>query len=180
MQEAVEKQSILENVDIGVGTWAWGDRLVWGFGRGYSIEDVHQAFDASIAAGIGLFDTAEVYGQGRSEQLLGEFLKTTNQQVEIATKFMPYPWRLTKGSLTRALKGSLQRLGVAQVDLYQIHQALPPVNVETWMAALLEWCTPGWRGKWVSPTMIEAGTSGPMMHLPVKGFTSPATRWSTA
>jgi len=136
MQEAVEKQSILENVDIGVGTWAWGDRLVWGFGRGYTIEDVHQAFDASIAAGIDLFDTAEVYGQGRSEQLLGEFLKTTNQQVKIATKFMPYPWRLTKGSLTRALKGSLQRLGVAQVDLYQIHQALPPVNVETWMAAL--------------------------------------------
>lgn len=138
MSDAPGKQSVLENVEIGTGTWAWGDRLVWGYGRGYSDADLRQVFDASLAAEICLFDTAEVYGQGRSEQLLGEFIKTTEQKLIIATKFMPYPWRLGKGSLLRALKGSLKRLGVAQVDLYQMHQAMPPVNVETWMSAMTE------------------------------------------
>jgi aryl-alcohol dehydrogenase-like predicted oxidoreductase len=79
-----------------------------------------------------------VYGQGRSEQFLGEFVRSSEEQVIIATKFMPFPWRLSRKSLIRALQGSLKRLGVQQVDLYQIHQAIPPVNVETWMAAMTE------------------------------------------
>lgn len=138
MDESPEVQSVLHNIDIGTGAWAWGDRLIWGFGRGYAVEDVRQAFEASLAAGVCLFDTAEVYGQGRSEQLLGEFIQTTEQRVIVATKFMPYPWRLRRGSLIRALRGSLKRLCLEQVDLYQIHQPLPPVTVETWMAALIE------------------------------------------
>ena len=69
---------------------------------------------------------------------LGEFVRASNQPVILATKFMPYPWRLTRRSLMRALSGSLKRLGVPKVDLYQIHQPMPPVNVETWMAAMAE------------------------------------------
>ena len=138
MIETPVVKSVLNDVESGVGTWAWGDRLVWGYGQDYAAADVRQAFDASIEAGLCLFDTAEVYGQGRSEELLGEFIKTTEKSVLVATKFMPYPWRLGRGSLLRALRGSLKRLGLAQVDLYQIHQPLPPVNVETWMAALTE------------------------------------------
>lgn len=111
---------------------------MWGYGRGYSDQDIRQAFDVSVMEGLRLFDTAEVYGQGRSEQLLGEFLKTSEQTLYVATKFMPYPWRLSRGALLRALKGSLKRLGLAQVDLYQIHQALPPVTPETWMNAMTE------------------------------------------
>ena len=111
---------------------------MWGYGSGYSADDVRAAFDASIAAGVTLFDTAEVYGQGRSEQLLGQFIRESGQQVLVATKFMPYPWRLRKQALLRALRGSLSRLGMEKVDLYQIHQALPPVNVETWMDAMSE------------------------------------------
>lgn len=128
----------IKEIDFGVGTWAWGDRLFWGYGRDYAGDEVRQAFDASLAAGICLFDTAEVYGQGQSEMLLGQFLKTTSQRLYVATKFMPFPWRLRKASLLRALRGSLKRLGVEQVNLYQIHQPLPPVNVESWMAALVE------------------------------------------
>ncbi len=131
-------QSVLDGQVLGVGTWAWGDRLVWGYGRGYSEADIRQAFDTSVAAGIKLFDTAEVYGQGRSEELLGEFIRSSEQKLIVATKFMPFPWRLSRRSLLRALRGSLKRLGVAQVDLYQIHQPLPPINVETWMAAMTE------------------------------------------
>jgi len=140
MSDAPGKQPVLETVDFGVGAWAWGDRLMWGYGSGYSAEDVRQAFEASIAAGIRLFDTAEVYGQGQSERLLGEFLKTTAEPLIIATKFMPYPfpWRMSRKSLLRALRGSLKRLGLAQVDLYQVHQPLPPVNPETWMVAMAE------------------------------------------
>lgn len=133
----------LEGVTFGVGTWAWGDRLMWGYGIGYAEDDVRQAFNASLAAGIRLFDTAEVYGQGRSESMLGAFLREVEQRpgqvpVLIATKFMPFPWRLSRQSLVRALRGSLRRLGLEQVDLYQIHQPLPPVNVETWMSAMVE------------------------------------------
>lgn len=138
MSNMPANQSVLKDLNFGVGTWAWGDKLWWGYGRGYSQEDVRQAFEASLQAGIRLFDTAEVYGQGRSEQLLGEFIRESGEQVIIATKFLPFPWRLTRRSLIRALQGSLKRLGVDRVDLYQIHQPFPPVNVETWMQAMSE------------------------------------------
>jgi aryl-alcohol dehydrogenase-like predicted oxidoreductase len=138
MSEESASQPAIGDIPIGVGTWAWGDRLVWGFGRGYNKNDVHEAFSTSVSAGLRMFDTAEVYGQGQSEQLLGEFIAAAGQPVFVATKFMPYPWRLSRRSLLRALRGSLKRLGLERVDLYQIHQPLPPMNVETWMAAMTE------------------------------------------
>lgn len=138
MNESSDNCSVLAGIDFGVGTWAWGDRLVWGFGRGYAKEEVQQAFAVSVAGGVCLFDTAEVYGQGQSELLLGEFIRSSSQPIRVATKFMPYPWRLRRAALVRALQGSLKRLGLNQVDLYQIHQPLPPVNVETWMGGLVD------------------------------------------
>ena len=138
MTETAQEEPVLRNVEFGVGTWSWGDQLWWGFGRGYTTEDVRQVFEASIAAGIRLFDTAEVYGQGRSETMLGEFVRASQEQVLVATKFMPFPYRLRRASLLRALRGSLKRLGLERVDLYQIHTYLPPVTPETWMAAMTE------------------------------------------
>lgn len=123
---------------LGIGTWAWGDRMVWGYGRGYSDADLQAAFQASLAAGINFFDTAEAYGRGRSERLLGQFARAAGQPVVIATKFMPYPWRLRRGDLLHALCKSLARLGMEQVDLYQIHWPFPPVPIETWMDGLAE------------------------------------------
>jgi aryl-alcohol dehydrogenase-like predicted oxidoreductase len=83
-----------------------------------------------------------VYGMGRSEQLLGENvrgLQSAGQPVPlVATKFFPFPWRLTKAQLTRALRASLRRLGFERVDLYQVHMPLPPVGVETWANALAD------------------------------------------
>lgn len=137
-----EQQPTHENVfadaELGVGAWAWGDRLMWGYGRNYTLGDVRAAFEQSLAAGVRFFDTAEVYGQGLSESILGQLMKTTEAPLQIATKFMPFPWRLTRTSLVNALKGSLRRLGVKQVALYQIHMPLPPVNIETWMEAMAE------------------------------------------
>jgi len=106
---------------LGIGTWAWGERRIWGYGQGYGPAEVAAAFDASIAAGIDLFDTAEMYGSGESERLLGELIRERGAGVVVATKFAPYPWRLSARTLRRALSASLRRLGLARVDLYQIH-----------------------------------------------------------
>ncbi len=128
----------LRHAEMGVGTWAWGDRAVWNYGHEYGEEDVAGAFQKSLEAGVNLFDTAEVYGMGRSERLLGRFLRETDRPVLVATKFMPFPWRLSRRSLLRALQGSLERLGLEKVDLYQIHWPLPPISVEHWAEALAE------------------------------------------
>lgn len=123
---------------LGVGTWQWGDRMMWNYASSYTEDDTRAAFQVSIEAGVCFFDTAEVYGMGLSEKLLGKFLKESRSIAVVATKFMPFPWRLWKGSLRSALRNSLERLDLEQVDLYQIHQPLPPVAVETWMDALAD------------------------------------------
>jgi aryl-alcohol dehydrogenase-like predicted oxidoreductase len=124
---------------LGIGTWAWGDTLFWQYGKGgYSDADIEAAYQASLAHGINLFDTAEVYGLGRSERLLGQYARQAGWPAVIATKFFPFPWRLRKGQLLRALRGSLQRLGLESVDLYQIHYPFPPVSIDTWMDGLAD------------------------------------------
>lgn len=129
----IKKNPIFDGIEIGIGTWAWGDRLVWGYGNQYSANDVEESFHAAIANGIRFFDTAEVYGQGKSEKFIGQLLPTAKQEVKIATKIMPFPWRLAKDALKKALQGSLGRLNVSSVDLYQVHWPMPPVSIESWM-----------------------------------------------
>ncbi len=110
---------------VGVGTWAWGDRIVWGYGgSGYSDSDIRDAFDVSLENGTNWFDTAEVYGMGKSERFLGKFLASTKKEVLVATKFFPFPWRVCKQAMLRSLKKSLKRLELGSVDLYQIHTPL--------------------------------------------------------
>lgn len=123
---------------MGVGTWQWGDRMYWGFGREFSERDVWEAFDESVRAGLTFFDTAEVYGRGKSEAFLGEFIRKTHAPVVVGTKCMPFPSRLTGAALPRALARSLQRLGLPAADLYQMHWPFPPVSIETWMEAMAD------------------------------------------
>jgi aryl-alcohol dehydrogenase-like predicted oxidoreductase len=130
--------SNIEISPVGLGTWAWGDTMVWSFGNGYSDDDIKKAFEASMKAGVTFIDTAEIYGKGKSEQFIGRFLKATGTATVVATKFMPYPWRITKSSLRDALKRSLKRLQCASVDLYQIHWPFPPVPVRVWMDAMAD------------------------------------------
>ena len=123
---------------MGLGAWQWGDRIVWQYGHGYGAEEVRQAFQVSANEGIRFVDTAEIYGNGRSERLLGQFLKETDQPILVATKYFPMPWRFTKGALPRALKGSLARIGVERVDLYQIHWPSPIMSTDRLMEGLAE------------------------------------------
>jgi aryl-alcohol dehydrogenase-like predicted oxidoreductase len=136
--ELSSETRFLHVIEMGLGAWQWGDRIVWQYGHGYSDEEVHQAFQASLDEGVRFVDTAEVYGNGRSERLLGQFLKGIDQAVLVATKFFPLPWRFGKGSIPRALKGSLARLDVESVDLYQIHWPTPLMSVDTMMEGLAE------------------------------------------
>ena len=106
---------------IGIGTWSWGDRLFWGYGKQYGEAEVAAAFQAAIAAGITLFDTAEIYGFGESERLLGKFQKQSQNPVCLATKYGPVPWRLSEQAVIQAIRESLSRLQVDSIDLYQVH-----------------------------------------------------------
>jgi aryl-alcohol dehydrogenase-like predicted oxidoreductase len=120
---------------LGVGTVAWNTR---NSKNGPSSKELEEAFHASLEAGLNLFDTAEIYGRGQSERLLGGLAHRHREKVVIATKFTPLPWRLRSGSLTRALDGSLKRLGVDYVDLYQVHFYTPFPRLLPLMDALAD------------------------------------------
>ena len=138
MIEVSTETRFLHAIEMGLGAWQWGDRIVWQYGHNYGAEEVHQAFQVSANEGIRFVDTAEIYGNGRSERLLGQFLKETDQPILVATKFFPLPWRFTKGALPRALKGSLARIGVESVDLYQIHWPSLVMSTDRLMEGLVE------------------------------------------
>lgn len=122
---------------LGVGTWQWGDRYWWGYGRTFGEQDVQAAYRASLENGVNLFDTAELYGFGRSEHLIAGCMRLFGPAA-VASKFFPFPWRLRRASLLSALRASLGRLGLGRIDLYQVHWPLPPVPVERWMDAMAD------------------------------------------
>ena len=138
MAEPSSETRFLHAIEMGLGAWQWGDRVVWQYGHGYGEKEVHEAFLAGLDEGIRFVDTAEIYGGGRSERLLGQFLKETDQPVLVATKFFPLPWRFRKNALPRALKASLVRLGLESVDLYQIHWPTPFMSIDRMMEGLAE------------------------------------------
>jgi aryl-alcohol dehydrogenase-like predicted oxidoreductase len=121
---------------IGVGTWSWGDRGDWGYGKSHIKSDVISAFETATSCGQNLFDTAEKYANGESERLLGELIRTTGRRVVVATKFSPSRWKIRRHDLFTSLKKSLQRLDLRQVDLYQVHWPTRLPTVESRMDAL--------------------------------------------
>lgn len=115
---------------MGLGTWAWGNQLLWGYEQEMDAE-LQEVFNLAVSKGINLFDTADSYGtgklNGRSELLLGKFIREypgkaqAAKNVNIATKFAAYPWRLTPAQIVSACKGSLRRLEMEQLALGQLH-----------------------------------------------------------
>lgn len=113
---------------MGLGTWAWGDKSTWGmngYDRSYNFGTIREAYQNSVAAGITLLDTAEAYGRGESERIIGRLLEEDSEnrdRVVVATKFIPFPWKLAlESALLASLRASLQRLKRPWVHLYQIH-----------------------------------------------------------
>ncbi len=121
-----------------IGTWAWGDKIFWNYGSDYGLNQVREAFKVAMDVGTTFFDTAEIYGFGLSEDLLGQFMQP-NQPVQIATKYAPAPWRFTAQSVSDALTASLKRLRVEQISLYQVHWPFSfLMSQETLMNALAD------------------------------------------
>jgi pyridoxine 4-dehydrogenase len=112
---------------IGVGTWAWGNRFLWGYDPSQD-EVLRACFERAVALGLSFFDSADSYGtgrfQGRSETLLGEFCAAlpaaSRSGLCIATKLAPFPWRLGRRGYGRAFNGARRRLR-GKLDLVQMH-----------------------------------------------------------
>lgn len=112
-----------------VGTWAWGKGTAGSqmiFGEKRDEELLKAAFRIALSYGFDLWDTAEVYGMGSSERLLGECIRESGKSVLISTKHMPKK-KYTAGEVRAALTGSLERLGAERADIFWLHL---PFNIE--------------------------------------------------
>ncbi len=126
--------------EIGLGCWQlggdWGDPLSEETGLGILKEAVNH--------GITLFDTADVYGNGKSESLIGTFLKTEKKPLTIISKFGRghgiYPDNYSEKELFESVERSLKRLGLNSLDLIQLHCVPQEVLVDgaifTWLRKL--------------------------------------------
>jgi aryl-alcohol dehydrogenase-like predicted oxidoreductase len=107
---------------IGLGTWQFGSRG-WGYGDSYAEQESRAIVARAIELGVTLFDTAEIYGRGRSERILGEAIRGHRDEIFLATKILPIA-PLPAVVQQRAV-ASANRLGVTRLDLYQVHEANP-------------------------------------------------------
>ena len=71
MTEVSNATRFLHAIEMGLGAWQWGDRVIWGYGQGYTDKEIREAFDASLNLGIRFVDTAEIYGPFQNEELVG-------------------------------------------------------------------------------------------------------------
>lgn len=110
---------------IGLGTWQFGSKE-WGYGQPYAEQGAHAIVRRALELGVTLFDTAEIYGYGRSERILGQALGEDLNSVFVATKVFPV-LPLAPVVEQRAV-ASANRLGARHLDLYQVHQANPVVR----------------------------------------------------
>ena len=105
-------------IGIGFGTWAWGNKLVWGYNPETDDILLRKSFFDAIDGGLDLVDTADSYGTGslfgQSEKLIGDFLEdlpiSKLKKITIATKLAPFPWRIGRNGLKKAFQESNKRL----------------------------------------------------------------------
>jgi aryl-alcohol dehydrogenase-like predicted oxidoreductase len=118
---------------IGLGTWQFGSRE-WGYGRTYAQDTAPAIVQRAIALGVTLIDTAEIYAFGGSERIVGQAIAGQRDAVVVATKLVPI--LPLPAIVERQVRGSLRRLGVDAIDLYQIHFPNPFVSTRSTMAPL--------------------------------------------
>ena len=106
---------------IGLGTWQFGS-TEWGYGADYSSRVAGDIVRRALELGVNLIDTAEIYGLGRSERIVGEAIRGRRESVFLATKLFPIGLPFMTGWRARA---SARRLGTERIDLYQQHWPSP-------------------------------------------------------
>ena len=118
---------------IGLGTWQFGSRE-WGYGDRYAGEVAQAIVTRALELGVTLFDTAEIYGFGRSERILGRALGGNRDTVFLATKI--FPVLPVAPVVEQRAVASANRLGARCLDLYQVHQANPVIRDGTIMRGM--------------------------------------------
>ncbi len=118
---------------IGLGTWQFGSSE-WGYGKAYADTEATAIVRRALELGVTLFDTAEVYGFGRSERILGRALGDDLESIFLATKILPV-MPLAPVVEQRGV-ASAERLGARKLDLYQVHQPNPAVRDGTIMRGM--------------------------------------------
>jgi aryl-alcohol dehydrogenase-like predicted oxidoreductase len=159
-------QTGLEITRVGFGAWAiGGGGYDWGWGTQQDDESI-AAIQHALEVGVNWIDTAAQYGFGHSEQVVGRALAGLGERPYVFTKCgQPEgPGRTTvqslrRDSLRRELEGSLSRLGLDAVDLYQIHWPIPAEQIEE-----------GWS------TLAELKEEGLVRHIGVSNFSAPELR----
>lgn len=124
---------------IALGTWSWGAGFAGGdtvFGNNLTELQMKDVFDTAMAQGLNLWDTAYVYGMGSSESELGKLVRQYPQgSVILSTKFTPdIADENASDPVASMFAGSLERLGVSEIDIYWIHNAM---DVERWTPFLI-------------------------------------------
>ena len=137
---------------LGVSTNKWS--------HGSNDEAVFQAYQAFQDGGISFSDTAEVYGFGKSEPLVGDCLQRDGQPAVIATRFAPFIACSSPRHLLKALDASLARLGIETIDLYYIHFPYPIADLDA-----------------LADAMAEAVTAGKVCHVGVSNFNAKQMRY---
>lgn len=159
MEEQPVKLGPIEiSAPLGMGLWSWGDSMTWGYGsydNGMTTDTMGGAYNAALAGGVTLFDTAESYGGGlwpggwgASERFLSACMKSGGAGENgaggrgsgggggggslkpiVVSKYIPLPWRLFEPrSMMAALNASVGRLGVEAVDCYLVHSPVATFN----------------------------------------------------
>jgi aryl-alcohol dehydrogenase-like predicted oxidoreductase len=118
---------------IGLGTWQFGSRD-WGYGTQYAEQGATAIVRRALELGVTLFDTAELYGYGRSERILGAALGADRESVFLATKI--FPLLPVAPVVEQRAVASANRLGVRHLDLYQVHQPNPVIRDRTIMRGM--------------------------------------------
>jgi len=134
---------------IGLGTWQFGSSE-WGYGSQFARGEAGAIVRRALELGVNLIDTAEVYGLGRSERIVGEAIRGRRDEVFLATKIFPIglplmiPWRA---------RLSARRLGVDHIDLYQLH-----------------WPNPLFSPRSTMPRMKKLVNAGLLVHVGVSNY----------
>lgn len=118
---------------IALGAWAWGNDGT--FGGHYTADSLREVYEAAVANGLNLWDTATVYGMGTSEKILGELIRNTKrEELFLSTKFTPQIEDGTPQAMEHMLNASLENMHTDYIDLYWIHN---PMNVEKYTPMLI-------------------------------------------
>ena len=123
-------------LSFGAGTFGGGNEFFNAWGATDNIDEAKRIVDICLEAGVNLFDTADVYSVGKSEEVLGKALAGRRHEALISTKttfrFGPGPNNLgsSRSHIRQQLEGSLKRLGTDYVDIYHLHgfDALTPIE----------------------------------------------------